>query len=59
VAVLGTHPARTLAGFDHAWILVLASAVMTGLAGLASAGPKAPSQQTDVGRPAVQRCAAE
>jgi MFS family permease len=41
VAVLGTHPARSLASFDRAWILVLAAAVLTGLAGLASSGTKA------------------
>jgi hypothetical protein len=46
VAIIGTHPIRTSASFGHAWILVLASAVTTGLAGLASAAPK-PSDPTE------------
>jgi EmrB/QacA subfamily drug resistance transporter len=54
VAVLGTHAASTSAGFDHAWILVLAAAALTGLAGLASANPKAASQQTAAPAPAQQ-----
>jgi RimJ/RimL family protein N-acetyltransferase len=35
VAVLGAHPARGLAGFDRAWIVVLITAAMTASAGLA------------------------
>ena len=36
VAVLGVRPARDLAGFDRAWIIVLISATMTAMAGLAT-----------------------
>ncbi len=36
VAVLGAHPARGLAGFDRAWIVVLITAAMTAFAGLAA-----------------------
>jgi RimJ/RimL family protein N-acetyltransferase len=36
VAVLGAHPASSLAGFDRAWIVVLITAAMTASAGLAS-----------------------
>jgi MFS family permease len=54
VAVLGTHPARTLASFDHAWILVLAAAAMTGLAGLASGSTRAASQQRSGRRASAQ-----
>jgi hypothetical protein len=36
VAVLGARPAGNLAGFDRAWIVVLITAAMTGLAGLAT-----------------------
>jgi EmrB/QacA subfamily drug resistance transporter len=36
VAILGSHPARATAGFVPAWVIVLASAVLTALAGLAS-----------------------
>jgi hypothetical protein len=36
VAVLGAHPAKDLAGFDRAWIVVLITAVMTAFAGLAT-----------------------
>jgi RimJ/RimL family protein N-acetyltransferase len=36
VAVFGTHPARDLAGFDRAWIIVLITAAVTALAGLAT-----------------------
>lgn len=57
VSVVGTHPAGT-ASFGHAWILVLTAAVMTGLARLASSGPKAASQRMDTTRPAVQRTGA-
>ena len=39
VAVLGAHPARGLAGFDRAWIVVLITAAMTAFAGLAT-GPR-------------------
>jgi EmrB/QacA subfamily drug resistance transporter len=35
VAVLGARPARDLAGFDRAWAVVLITAAMTALAGLA------------------------
>jgi EmrB/QacA subfamily drug resistance transporter len=35
VAVLGTHPATSLAGFDRAWAVVLITAAMTAVAGLA------------------------
>ena len=35
VAVLGAHPASSLAGFDRAWIVVLITAAMTAFAGLA------------------------
>jgi EmrB/QacA subfamily drug resistance transporter len=35
VAVLGAHPAKDLAGFDRAWIVVLIAAAMTAFAGLA------------------------
>jgi RimJ/RimL family protein N-acetyltransferase len=38
VAVFGTRPAGDLAGFDHAWIIVLITAAVTALAGLA--GPR-------------------
>jgi hypothetical protein len=34
VAVLGAHPAKDLAGFDRAWIVVLITAAMTACAGL-------------------------
>ena len=36
VAVLGAHPASSLAGFDRAWIVVLITAAMTAFAGLAT-----------------------
>jgi len=36
VAVLGDRPARDLAGFDRAWIVVLVTATMTAAAGLAA-----------------------
>ena len=36
VAVLGAHPANSLAGFDRAWIVVLVTAAMTASAGLAT-----------------------
>lgn len=36
VAVFGTRPAGDLAGFDHAWIIVLITAAATALAGLAA-----------------------
>jgi EmrB/QacA subfamily drug resistance transporter len=36
VAVLGAHPAKDLAGFDRAWIVVLITAIMTAFAGLAT-----------------------
>jgi EmrB/QacA subfamily drug resistance transporter len=36
VAMLGAHPARSLAGFDRAWIVVLITAAMTAFAGLAT-----------------------
>jgi EmrB/QacA subfamily drug resistance transporter len=36
VAVLGAHPASSLAGFDRAWIVVLITAAMTASAGLAA-----------------------
>jgi EmrB/QacA subfamily drug resistance transporter len=36
VAMLGAHPARSLAGFDRAWIVVLITAAMTAIAGLAT-----------------------
>ena len=36
VAVLGAHPANSLAGFDRAWIVVLITAAMTACAGLAT-----------------------
>jgi EmrB/QacA subfamily drug resistance transporter len=36
VAVLGVHPAKGLAGFDRAWIVVLITAAMTAFAGLAT-----------------------
>jgi MFS family permease len=36
VAVLGAHPANSLAGFDRAWIVVLITAAMTAFAGLAT-----------------------
>jgi EmrB/QacA subfamily drug resistance transporter len=36
VAVLGTGPASGLAGFDRAWIVVVVTAVLTALAGLAT-----------------------
>jgi EmrB/QacA subfamily drug resistance transporter len=36
VAVLGAHPATSLAGFDRAWIVVLITAAMTAFAGLAT-----------------------
>jgi EmrB/QacA subfamily drug resistance transporter len=36
VAALGTRPARDLAGFGPAWIVVLIAAAMTALAGLAA-----------------------
>ena len=36
VAVLGAHPAKDLAGFDRAWIVVLITATMTAFAGLAT-----------------------
>ena len=36
VAVFGTRPAGDLAGFDRAWIIVLISAAVTALAGLAA-----------------------
>ena len=36
VAVLGAHPAKDLAGFDRAWIVVLITAAMTAFAGLAT-----------------------
>jgi EmrB/QacA subfamily drug resistance transporter len=39
VAVLGAHPANSLAGFDRAWIVVLITAAMTAFAGLAT-GPR-------------------
>jgi MFS family permease/GNAT superfamily N-acetyltransferase len=35
VAALGAHPAKGLAGFDRAWIVVLITAAMTAFAGLA------------------------
>jgi EmrB/QacA subfamily drug resistance transporter len=38
VAVLGTGPASGLAGFDHAWIVVVVTAALTALAGLATGG---------------------
>ncbi len=39
VAVLGAHPASSLAGFDRAWTVVLITAAMTAFAGLAT-GPR-------------------
>jgi EmrB/QacA subfamily drug resistance transporter len=36
VAMLGARPARGLAGFDRAWIVVLITAAMTAFAGLAT-----------------------
>jgi EmrB/QacA subfamily drug resistance transporter len=36
VAVLGARPASSLAGFDRAWIIVLTTAAMTAVAGLAA-----------------------
>ena len=36
VAALGAHPAKGLAGFDRAWIVVLITAAMTAFAGLAT-----------------------
>ena len=36
VAVLGAPPAREVAGFDRAWIIVLITATMTAVAGLAT-----------------------
>jgi EmrB/QacA subfamily drug resistance transporter len=36
VAVFGTRPAGDLAGFDHAWIIVMITAAVTALAGLAA-----------------------
>jgi EmrB/QacA subfamily drug resistance transporter len=36
VAVLGAHPASSLAGFDRAWLVVLITAAMTAFAGLAT-----------------------
>jgi MFS family permease len=51
VAVLGSGTARTLPSFDHAWILVLASAVATGLAGLASGGRMPATRQTGTAWP--------
>jgi EmrB/QacA subfamily drug resistance transporter len=47
VAVLGATPARNLAGFDRAWIVVLVSAAVTGMAGLAS-GRQLPAAQQEV-----------
>lgn len=54
-AVLGAEPARTLGSFGRAWILVLAAALITGLAGLASGEPKAATQQIDQTQPVAQR----
>jgi EmrB/QacA subfamily drug resistance transporter len=39
VAVLGAHPASSLAGFDRAWTVVLITAAMTAFAGLVT-GPR-------------------
>jgi EmrB/QacA subfamily drug resistance transporter len=36
VAVLGAHPAESLAGFDRVWIVVLITAAITAFAGLAT-----------------------
>ena len=36
VAALGAHPAKGLAGFDRAWIVILITAAMTAFAGLAT-----------------------
>jgi EmrB/QacA subfamily drug resistance transporter len=36
VAVFGTRPAGDLAGYDHAWIIVMITAAVTALAGLAA-----------------------
>jgi hypothetical protein len=38
VAVLGTHPAGDLAGFDRAWFVVIVTAAATAAAGLAACG---------------------
>jgi EmrB/QacA subfamily drug resistance transporter len=43
VAVLGSHPAGSLAGFDRAWAVVVITAAITALAGLAACGR--PSRQ--------------
>jgi EmrB/QacA subfamily drug resistance transporter len=55
VAVLGSGTARTLPSFDHAWILVLASAVATGLAGLASGGRMPATTQTGTAWPTARQ----
>lgn len=55
VAVLGSGTARTLPSFDHAWILVLASAVATGLTGLASGGRMPATTQTGTAWPTARQ----
>jgi MFS family permease len=52
VAVLGAHPASAPGRYGHAWVIVLASAVLTGLAGLASAGQRNTTGQS-LTRPAA------
>jgi MFS family permease len=47
VAVLGPHPAYGLAGFDHAWIVVIITAAMTACVGLA-AGQRSATRSQDV-----------
>jgi EmrB/QacA subfamily drug resistance transporter len=55
VAVLGTHPATTAAGFSPAWVVVLVSAGVTAFAGLASGVPARSPLPTPAGRPPDRR----
>jgi EmrB/QacA subfamily drug resistance transporter len=47
VALLGPHPGPSLAGYDRVWILVLASAAATALAGLGAGGRRAAARDGD------------